>query len=240
MARDHEGDHRACQICGASGRKAQLVSAELVREPLVQVIRKTFPDWSSEGYICLPDLNRFRSEYVESLLETEKGELSSLEQEVVESLHKPELLADNIFEEYEKGLTLGQRLADHIADFGGSWVFILIFVGVMVIWMIVNSVALLWKPFDPYPYILLNLLLSTLAAIQAPIIMMSQNRQEERDRLRAQNDYQVNLKAELEIRYLHEKIDHLMLAQWERLAEIQKVQLDLMNELTRRSGVGKV
>ena len=102
-------------------------------------------------------------------------------------------------------------------------------------WVLVNSVILLVRPFDPFPFILLNLILSCLAAVQAPVIMMSQNRQEAKDRLRSQHDYQVNLKAELEIRHLHDKIDHLLSHQWERLAQIQEVQLDLLSELTRQN-----
>ena len=109
------------------------------------------------------------------------------------------------------------------------------FAGFLVVWITINSVAVYWKPADPYPFILLNLLLSCLAAIQAPIIMMSQNRQEAKDRLRSQYDYQVNLKAELEIRQLHEKMDHLLSHQWERLAQIQGIQIDLLEELRRKT-----
>ncbi len=132
-------------------------------------------------------------------------------------------------EESDAERTLGQRLADRIADFGGSWPFISMFGLFLIAWMIVNSFILATRPFDPFPYILLNLVLSCLAAIQAPIIMMSQNRQEERDRLRAMHDYQVNLKAELEIRHLHQKVDHLMSHQWEMLVEIQEVQMEFLD-----------
>lgn len=125
-------------------------------------------------------------------------------------------------------------MADKLADFGGSWLFIGIFCGVLIIWLFMNSVALIMKPFDPYPYIFLNLVLSCLAAIQAPVILMSQNRQEVRDRLHAEQDYRVNLKAELEIRHLHEKIDHLLMNQWQRLMEIQQIQMELMEELARK------
>jgi uncharacterized membrane protein len=125
-------------------------------------------------------------------------------------------------------------LADRVADFGGSWTFISFFAVVLFLWMFTNSSMLVARPFDPYPYIFLNLILSCLAAIQAPVIMMSQNRQEARDRLRAMHDYQVNLKAELEIRHLHQKIDHMLSHQWERLAEIQEIQVELINELRRR------
>ena len=125
-------------------------------------------------------------------------------------------------------------MADHIAAFGGSWTFIIIFGVVLLAWMFVNSFVLITRPFDPFPYILLNLVLSTLAAVQAPVIMMSQNRQEARDRQRAVYDYKINLKAELEIRQLHQKMDHLLSHQWERLVEIQEIQMELINELRNR------
>jgi uncharacterized membrane protein len=224
-----------CQICGKSKRKAELVPVEVVRPAVVEEITKSHPDWSPEGYICIDDLNRFRIQYIESILETEKGELTSLEKEVLESLEEHEILASDVNKEFEKDLSLGERLADRIADFGGSWPFIIVFVGFLLFWIALNSVVLLLKPFDPYPFILLNLVLSSLAAIQAPVIMMSQNRQEARDRLRGEYDYRVNLKAELEIRQLHEKIDHLLSHQWERLVEIQQIQIDLMNEVTRKA-----
>lgn len=203
----------------------------MLRPMVVDVIKKSFSDWSSEGFICTEDMNRFRTEYVFSLIEAEKGELSELEREVVESLATHEILSSHVDQEYESNLTLGQRLSDMIARFGGSWSFIIIFFCIMVIWMTVNSYMLLSRPFDPYPYILLNLVLSCLAAIQAPIIMMSQNRVEAKDRLRSAHDYQVNLKAELEIRQLHQKLDHLLSRQWERLVEIQEIQLELLNEM---------
>ena len=128
--------------------------------------------------------------------------------------------------------TRGQRLADTVAATIGSWRFIAIQSMAIAAWITGNALAGS-SAWDPYPFILLNLLLSCLAAIQAPVIMMSQNRQEAKDRLRARNDYQVNLKAELEIRHLHEKVDHLLSHQWERLVQIQEVQMDLLNELRR-------
>ena len=173
-------------------------------------------------------------EQLAGLLASEKGELTTLDREVLQSLSQHDLLSSNINEEFDENLTFGQALADKIAAFGGSWKFIIIFCAVLLIWITVNATVLLWRPFDPYPFILLNLILSCLAAMQAPLIMMSQNRQEEKDRLRAENDYQINLKAELEIRYLHEKIDHLLSRQWERLVEIQQIQMDLMTELVDR------
>jgi uncharacterized membrane protein len=168
------------------------------------------------------------------LLQEEKGEISSLDQEVIESLRQQEILSRNPDAEHTAGLTFGQRMADRFAILAGSWGFILTFAGVLVIWILINTVMLLRQPFDPYPFILLNLVLSCIAALQAPIIMMSQGRQETRDRLHAQRDYQVNLKAELEIRHLHQKIDHILSHQWERLVEIQEIQMELINEVRQR------
>ncbi len=223
-----------CQICNKQKRLNDVRPAALIREPIVEVIKRTHPDWSSTGFICIPDLNHFREEYVKDVLVKGKGEVSYLEEEVVRSLKEHEVLSSNINVEFDRKLTLGERLADGVASHAGSWHFIGIFMGVLLIWVCVNSIVLIQKPFDPYPFILLNLILSCIAAIQAPIIMMSQNRQETRDRLRAEHDYRVNLKAELEIRHLHEKMDHLLMTQWQRLLEIQEVQTELMEELARK------
>ena len=144
-----------------------------------------------------------------SLLESEKGELSELEKQVLDSLQKHELISSNVDNEFERDWTFGERLADRIAAFGGSWSFLIIFALFLCFWIIMNTAVLFWRPVDPFPFILLNLLLSCLAAIQAPVIMMSQNRQEAKDRLRAQHDYQVNLKAELEIEELLQRIGKL-------------------------------
>jgi uncharacterized membrane protein len=227
-----------CQICKRQKKMTEVVPAELVREPLVETIRKTHPDWSSSGFICISDLNQFRAKYVEDVLEKDKGELSALEEQVVKSLKEHELLSSDVNAEFDRKLTFGERLADKVADYGGSWRFIGIFMGMLFVWIIINAIVLAQKPFDPYPFILLNLILSCIAAIQAPVIMMSQNRQEAKDRLRSEYDYRVNLKAELEIRHLHEKLDHLLVNQWHRLLEIQEIQTELMEELTRRTPRG--
>ncbi|HXH64869.1 MAG TPA: DUF1003 domain-containing protein [Mariprofundaceae bacterium] len=223
--------HHTCSICGKSFPRPQIVPAASVRTPVSDIIRREHPAWSENDFICSKDLTRYRTQYVESVLEAEKGELTALEQEVVESLVQHELLSANIESEYERELSFGERMADRMAEFGGSWAFLIIFVLFVVIWIVINSAVLIWKPADPYPFILLNLLLSCLAAVQAPIIMMSQNRQEIRDRLRAENDYKVNLKAELEIQHLNEKVDHLLQNQWQRLVEIQQLQIELLHEL---------
>lgn len=222
-----------CQIC----KKAKPANAgtigDNVRPSLAEFIKTQRTDWDPHDFICFDDLGAFRKGYVKDVLEDEIGELTALDQEVVESLQQHELLTENIEKQFERKLTFGERLSDHIASFGGSWKFIILFGAVLVGWIALN-VALMTSAFDPYPFILMNLILSCLAAIQAPIIMMSQNRSESRDRARAENDYKVNLKAELEIRHLHEKIDHLLRRQYNRLFEIQQMQIDLLEELSQR------
>ena len=217
-----------CVICGKEKLAREVTAIDVVRPSLIDRIKVDHPELPAEGYICEEDLDHFRSRYVAEMLGDERGELSKLEQEVIQSLADHETLAENIEAEYVGHRTFGERLSDQLASFGGSWTFIVIFFVVLVVWMAFNIFAASRDHFDPYPFILLNLVLSCLAAIQAPIIMMSQNRQEAKDRLRSENDFRVNLKAELEIRHLHEKIDHILTRQWERLAEIQQIQLEIM------------
>lgn len=228
-----ENGHLSCQVCG-SQREKDLEPAIIVRPAVARLISEAIGQWDEGGSICRKDLQKFRHRYVETLVREEKGEITQLEEEVLESLREHEILSSNPVSELEANLTLGQRLADRIATFGGSWAFILSFGAVLLCWMILNSFVLATRPFDPYPYILLNLVLSSLAALQAPVIMMSQNRQAIRDRAHATHDYQINLKAELEIRHLHQKIDHLLSHQWQRLVEIQEIQLELISEIRAR------
>ncbi|PKK84011.1 MAG: hypothetical protein CVT49_06185 [candidate division Zixibacteria bacterium HGW-Zixibacteria-1] len=218
-----------CPICSLDKPKAEVRSAYLVHGPVGELIRKQHPDWDQSHVICNSCLNSFRAEYVEDILEGQRGDLSTIENTVIDSLKEQEVLSKDVNEEFNKELTLGRKWADKVASFGGSWNFISIFAAVLFIWILINSIVLLARPFDPYPFILLNLVLSCLAAIQAPVIMMSQNRQEAKDRLRAEHDYQVNLKAEIEIR--HQLINHF----WQRLLEIQQIQTDLMRDLTDKS-----
>ena len=229
-----------CQICKKQKQLDDVMPAELVRPPVVATIRKEHPDWSASEFICLSDLNHFRAAYFEDILELDKGELSTLEAAVVRSLEEEEaLLSKNINVEFDRALTFGERVADQVAEFGGSWGFIISFSVFLLLWIVLNAAALLRQPFDPYPHILLNLILSGLAALQAPIIMMSQNRQEAKDRLRAEHDYRVNLKAELEIRHLIAKLDQLVSHQWQRLLEIQRLQLELLQERPRTPSRGQ-
>lgn len=223
-----------CIICAKEKPARDIVRLDVVRPSLLDRIKDAHPELPAEGFICIDDLDRFRSSYVSQLLRSERGELTRLEQEVVQSLADHETLAENIETEFAGHRTFGERLSDHLASFGGSWAFLIIFFVVLLAWMAFNVVTAGKDQFDPYPFILLNLVLSCLAAIQAPIIMMSQKRQEAKDRLRGENDYRVNLKAELEIRHLHEKIDHILTRQWERLAEIQQIQLEIMQGAATR------
>lgn len=230
MSRKASHNGNTCQICGSQHAES-LRSAALVRPSVAELARRKTGHWDANGWICIDDLQRFQHDYVEEVLKADKGELTQLEQEVLDSLRGHETLSANPDLEFDAALTAGEKMADRIAGFGGSWTFLTIFGIALCGWMFINSYLLAAHPFDPYPYILLNLCLSCLAAIQAPVIMMSQNRQEARDRLRAIRDYQVNLKAELEIRHLHQKLDHLLSHQWERLLEIQEIQMELINEI---------
>jgi len=206
-----------------------------IRPSLAEFIKKSVPEWDDKGFVCLDDLGESRKDYVKEVLQDEIGELSTLDNEVIESLQQHEILSSDFSKQFETKLTFGERLSDRIASFGGSWRFIILFGVVIVFWIAINVVLLATGAFDPFPFILLNLILSCLAALQAPVIMMSQNRVEARDRLRAENDYKVNLKAELEIRHLHEKIDHLLRRQYNRLFEIQQIQIELLEEIGRKS-----
>src|SRR6184192_3744151 len=223
-----------CQICKKPKSPHSGMIAELIRPSLLEFIQKKLPDLDTKGFICLDDLGDFRKDYIKEVLEDEIGELSALDHEVIESLQQHEILSSDIEKQFERKLTFGERLSDRIAEFGGSWKFLITFGAVIVVWIGANAVLLATGAFDPYPFILLNLILSCLAAVQAPIIMMSQNRAESRDRLRAENDYKINLKAELEIRHLHEKIDHLLRKQYNRLFEIQQIQIELLEEISQR------
>jgi uncharacterized membrane protein len=169
----------------------------------------------------------------QKLLGLSYDSLDDLTQKVTRHIAERKPIARNTALKSDAPNTLGQRAADAVAAFGGSWTFIILFAVILVVWVGLNSFVLVKydKIFDPYPYILLNLFLSMLAAIQAPIILMSQNRQAEKDRLNAEHDYEVNLKAELEIMLLHEKMDLLRESQWSELLEIQKEQITLLKDL---------
>lgn len=170
--------------------------------------------------------------YIDKILRTENAYLKKLHELVAESVKEQELIAQNLMSIPKQKPPVGQRIADHVASFGGSWTFIVSFLLILLIWIIIN-LLMSTKAFDPFPFILLNLVLSCIAAIQAPIIMMSQNRQEEKDRQRAENDYLINLKSEIEIRNLHQKLNLLMEEQMKGLIDIQKYQTAMLEEIKK-------
>ncbi|RYD37565.1 MAG: DUF1003 domain-containing protein [Verrucomicrobiaceae bacterium] len=225
-----------CTITREELAPEDAVSYHTIRPSLAKYIAKKHPEFKADSWISHHALNEFRAEYVEDALEEELGEITEIEREVIDSLKEHDIISEPPDDEDEENarLTFGERISDVIADFGGSWKFIISFGVFIVIWIGMNT--LLWKSEgpDPYPFILLNLLLSCIAALQAPVIMMSQHRQESRDREHAEQDYRVNLKSELEIRHLHEKMDHLMQHHILKLMEIQQVHGELLRDLAER------
>jgi uncharacterized membrane protein len=206
------------------------VSGKSIHNPILGLIVKDYPSFCDSDFISFEELNAYRQKYISSYLSAEIGALSNLEENVISSLKEDKSIV-SIVEDEEETRNFGQKIADKVADFGGSWTFIISFLLFIVIWIGANVYILANKGFDPYPFILLNLILSCIAALQAPVIMMSQNRQEEKDRTRAKKDYMINLKSELEIRMIHDKIDHLIMHQQQELIEIQKVQIEMMNDI---------
>jgi uncharacterized membrane protein len=222
-------------VSGKSFPLSEKVSASSIRACILDEVRKDQPLFAKEDMLSLSELNHYRNQYMQTVLQKELQLVSGLDKTVINSLSTEKTISDKLMEEEQQGsFTYGERVADKIAAFGGSWTFILTFLAVLIGWIIVNTLVLIHKPFDPYPFILLNLVLSCVAALQAPVIMMSQNRQESKDRARSKNDYLINLKSELEVRMLHEKIDHLIINQQETLLEIQQVQIDMMNEIMQK------
>jgi uncharacterized membrane protein len=213
---------------------SEKVSAQTIRHSILTLIQKENPNFSHDSYLSLSELNSYRDKAVADYLIKEVGELTELEKTVLSSVTKNNTLTDKISGDKKKKLSTGQKVADKVAAFGGSWTFIISFGVFIIIWIAINFFWLVNKGFDPYPFILLNLILSCLAALQAPVIMMSQNRQEEKDRDRAKKDYMINLKSELEIRALHEKIDHFIMNQQQELLDLQKTQIDMMNDILKK------
>lgn len=212
---------------------SQVVQGNEIRKGVYDLIQAEFPDFTFESIISLEELNVYRRIYLTQLVEQERGELAVIDFDVMKAIRDNSILSENLQDKAEGALTLGQKLADKIATFGGSWTFIISFFSFLTVWIVMNVIFLNSKTFDPYPFILLNLILSCLAAIQAPIIMMSQNRQEQKDRQRADHDYKINLKAELEIKLLSEKMDHILVHQNKKLLEIQEVQIDYLEDLMK-------
>ncbi len=211
--------------------KNEEVYGKSIRKSIYDLIVQDSPDFGKESSIALSELNTYRQRYLSEYLKKELGDLTALEDDVLQTLNEHEIISENALLDSAMDASFGQRLADRVAAFGGSWRFIILFSVIILIWIGTNVVFLANKGFDPYPFILLNLILSCLAALQAPVIMMSQNRQEEKDRERAKQDYRVNLKAEIEIRTLHEKLDHLIIHQQQELLNIQQIQIEMLEDI---------
>jgi uncharacterized membrane protein len=207
------------------------VTANTIRHEVLNLIQNEYPSITHDSSISKGELNLYRQKYITDFLAQEVGELTELENTVLNSLNEKTIITDKLDGDDEQSSTFGQKIADKVAIFGGSWTFIISFLGFIMIWIFANVYWLLNKGFDPYPFILLNLILSCIASLQAPVIMMSQNRQEEKDRERSKKDYMINLKSELEIRTLQEKIDHFIVDQHQELLEIQKVQMKMMSDI---------
>ena len=217
-------------LSGKEFPENEKISAKNIRQSLLHFINKTHPEFSKSCFLSIEEMNEYREKYISEFLNKKIGNLTEVEKQVIQSVSKNTMISTEV-EEDEKEITFGQKLADKVAEFGGSWGFIIFFMSFLVAWILLNVFWLSNHGFDPYPFILLNLILSCIAAIQAPVIMMSQNRQEEKDRERAKKDYKINLKSELEIRELHEKIDHLIIHYQQDLLEIQKTQIDLLENI---------
>lgn len=213
---------------------SRAVKGATMRDTIFAYICESYPGFTPDDYISRTEMDKIRRSYLLHLVAMENEDLTLAEQQVVDAITNNKILSEDVEPIINNQLTFGQRAADHIAEFGGSWRFIILFFVVLIVWIAMNVWFLGKKPFDPYPFILLNLILSCLAAIQAPIIMMSQNRVEQKDRLRSENDYKVNLKAELEIKLLHEKLDHLTFTQNKRLIEVQQMQIEYLDDILEK------
>jgi uncharacterized membrane protein len=226
--------HAACELCAKRFEVDELVQERALRPNVSDFIRARHAStWDEEALICKTCLGQERLDFLMDRLRSERGELSELEKDAANMASKHQALAEDIESQLDLEATFGQRIADRVAVIGGSWPFVIGFFVALLIWVALNTLWLRQQAFDPYPYILLNLFLSCLAAVQAPIIMMSQNRVSARDRLQATQDFRINLKAELEVASLHEKVDHLLHSQWQHMVELQELQLDLLTDLTK-------
>jgi uncharacterized membrane protein len=221
-----------CPVCHEEKDAELAKPVELLHGDVAQALAKRAPGLLPEALICDACLDSLHGDYYEDALVAGVGELDHLEREVVSSLSQHKILTGNINEEFDDQLSTGDRIADKVAAIGGSWGFIFAFGAILIVWIGTN-VVLATHAFDPYPFILLNLVLSSVAAFQAPVIMMSQNRHAEKDRLHAEQDYQVNLKAELQTRHIHHMLDYMMKKQWQRMLEIQRVQEAQILELEK-------
>ncbi|MDF2478398.1 MAG: hypothetical protein K0S24_3881 [Sphingobacterium sp.] len=227
-------DNFISDISGQQFPLEQRILGASIRQPIFKLIRKEYPNFAKDKYIAATELTRFKEAYITEFLKDESGQLSQLDLQVLQSFKDNKVISASMDSGASVATSVGERIADKVAEFGGSWTFIISFVVFLLIWIAANAYWFNNKGFDPYPFILLNLILSCVAAFQAPVIMMSQNRQEAKDRERARNDYLINLKAELEIRELHEKIDHLIIRKEQELVGVQRDQVEKLEFLLKK------
>ena len=222
------------QICAICGNRFTLMEGLFLRDLsdlLKEQVLKVNSYAKDSSFICLKDMQKLRIDRMQSIIDKDLEIDRQMNDKLKKELASDDYVITNINDTIYGKRTTGQKLADGVAKFGGSWGFIIVFVIILVVWMAINVTHFLGVKFDPYPFILLNLFLSCVAAIQAPIIMMSQNRQAERDRFDSENDYRTNTKSEMEIRILHEKIDQLNEVQWPHILDIQKMQIEVLSEI---------
>lgn len=223
--------NKVCVICGKHFQASEGLFLRDLNPRLKGKIMERADFARNSSFICLKDLQSIRIEDMQSIIDQDLDVDQRMNAELQKELAKDTYVIRNLNDTVNGHLTKGQRTADAVAKFGGSWGFIISFAVILVIWMTINVVHLFGISFDPYPFILLNLFLSCVAAIQAPIIMMSQNRQAERDRFDAENDYRTNLKSEMEIRLLHKKVDQMNEVQWPHILDIEKMQIEVLSEI---------
>lgn len=211
-----------------------ILLSQLPQEIIAEII-KEHPEYNEKTMIHYDDVLDYRLRIIEKQLQKQSKLINESDKKILKSIQDKKFISSKDYFDKTK-LSFGQKVADGLAKFGGSWSFVIIFIVLLLAWIILNVTSLFMaKPFDPYPFILLNLVLSCLAALQAPIIMISQNREEERDREQAIHDYEVNLKSEIEVRLLHEKLDHLIYKQMKQLNEMQQLQLEYLKEIREMS-----
>ncbi len=209
------------------------IRASLINDAVFNSIQQHYPGFDKNSVLSLHELNACHAKYITSGLKDKNGFTDAMDQKVANAVQQKDFISDNPDDDDQES-TFGQRVADKVAAFGGSWTFIISFVIFLLAWIGINVFMLGDKGWDPYPFILLNLILSCIAALQAPVIMMSQNRQSEKDRKKADNDYMVNLKSELEVRLLNDKIDHLIMQQEQALTDMQEQHKNLMLDIVNR------
>ncbi|WP_432797620.1 DUF1003 domain-containing protein [Poriferisphaera sp. WC338] len=226
-------NHDSCPITKEATPEADRVPLHAITPPVLKLILKDHPECEECKWVSRHMLAHYRNQLIHHIMADERGQMTELEQHVAQSIKENKMLTVNVNEDFTDRSSLGARIADMVAKFGGSWAFVIAFTSFIALWIVVNVFFLVnVEGFDPYPFILLNLALSCIAALQAPIIMMSQNRQNEKDRMHSEHEYKINLKAEFEIQNLTHKMDLMLEKHWSHMLELQEMQINMLNELS--------